>query len=431
MPRRSKRLKEKDESVESESQHRVESHAMTNIDIGDENTDKSVADTDSGREGTLDLVLNETTSSEEMEQVPTHKKTSRLDEAEAGDDQTSSNEETNEGLGTRTEQRQEVRQKIIVVQSPPLSVYSGPLYSNHSCPSTGAGAGDKSAKCLQIQAVAGSGTSCSRPSVVSYLHYGNTGPSCQPVCLVTEPDGQKTYTGVSFISLFSKQLATLLKDCQFQDELPTIIVPVSVDIIQKLLKFLSIGTVMCGDIENAFSIGKAADVLGITHENWKIETFPLKPVEVSAGYSVSYENHSECNIADIKIEGQDINANLKYSKESRKFLCSLCKASFKKMSHLNIHMQTHRANDRGVVKSRKFEEQAVDVFSCDVCGKCYTTRGSFTAHQNAKHSTTHAPLQLTSQQCPICKKTLRREYLGQHLNQHLPDIMIRNTSKDI
>eukprot|EP00092_Neocalanus_flemingeri_P017186 GFUD01018587.1.p1 GENE.GFUD01018587.1~~GFUD01018587.1.p1 ORF type:complete len:442 (-),score=62.89 GFUD01018587.1:9-1334(-) len=299
MPRRSKRLKEKDESVES--QHRVESHAMTNVDIG------------------------------------------------------------------------------------------------------------------------GSGTSCSRPSVVSYLHYGYTGPSCQQVCLVTEPDGQKTYTSVSFISLFSKQLATLLKDCQFQDEVPTIIVPVSVDILQKLLKFLSIGTVMCGDIENAFSIGKAADVLGITHEDWKIETFPLKPVEVSAGYSVSHENHSECNIADIKIKGQDINANLKHSKESRKFPCSLCKSSFKKMSHLNIHMQTHRPNDLGVVKSRKFEEQAVDVSSCDVCGKSYKSKGSLIAHTIVKHSSTNSPLQVTNKQCPICKKTIHENYLGQHINLHLPD----------
>eukprot|EP00092_Neocalanus_flemingeri_P017185 GFUD01018586.1.p1 GENE.GFUD01018586.1~~GFUD01018586.1.p1 ORF type:complete len:265 (-),score=40.72 GFUD01018586.1:136-930(-) len=156
-------------------------------------------------------------------------------------------------------------------------------------------------------------------------------------------------------------------------------------------------------------------------EEGKIETSPLKPVEVSLLKS---------SMADTYNKEQDI-------KGSRLFPCNQCKSSFKRRDHLKTHMKRHESHDLGLVKSRednisrKFEVKNVKVFSCDVCGKCYTTRGSFTAHQNAKHSTTHAPLQLTSQQCPICKKTLRREYLGQHLNQHLPDIMIRNTSKDI
>ena len=92
------------------------------------------------------------------------------------------------------------------------------------------------------------------PLTISCLQYGNSGPSCQQVCLVSDPDGEKVFTGVTFLSLFSKYLSSLLKDNQAQlDEVPTIIVPVPVHILKQLLSLLSTGEAVCSDFEDAFS----------------------------------------------------------------------------------------------------------------------------------------------------------------------------------
>ena len=114
----------------------------------------------------------------------------------------------------------------------------------------------------------------SLPAISSCLHYGNTGPSCQQVCLVSDqPDsaGEKVYTGVTFLSIFSKLLSSLLKDSQTESDVLTIILPVPVHIIKGLLHFLSTGEVLL-DIEDAFSVALAAQLLGISDVNWKIET---------------------------------------------------------------------------------------------------------------------------------------------------------------
>ena len=108
------------------------------------------------------------------------------------------------------------------------------------------------------------------PFVLPSLHYGNSGPSCQQVCFVSEKDGQTVYTGVSFISLFSRYLASLIRDCQSYDGIITIVIPEPVDIINKLLVFLSTGTVVCDAIEDVFAVGKAANILGVKREDWKI-----------------------------------------------------------------------------------------------------------------------------------------------------------------
>eukprot|EP00092_Neocalanus_flemingeri_P043559 GFUD01048033.1.p1 GENE.GFUD01048033.1~~GFUD01048033.1.p1 ORF type:complete len:291 (-),score=40.17 GFUD01048033.1:140-982(-) len=69
--------------------------------------------------------------------------------------------------------------------------------------------------------------------------------------------------------------------------------------------------------------------------------------------------------------------------------------------------------------------QCKPVFSsaCDVCGKSYKSKGCLIAHKLTKHSSPHSPLELNSQECPICKKTLPKGYLGKHINLHLPDRM--------
>eukprot|EP00092_Neocalanus_flemingeri_P041990 GFUD01045739.1.p1 GENE.GFUD01045739.1~~GFUD01045739.1.p1 ORF type:complete len:313 (+),score=49.48 GFUD01045739.1:62-1000(+) len=269
-------------------------------------------------------------------------------------------------------------------------------------------------------------------SVISCLQYGIRGPSCQQVCLVTEPSGQKIFTGIPFISLFSKYLATILKDSQFHAEVPTIIVPVRCHILQKLFEFLSKGTVVCGDIEDAFAVGKAAEILGITPEDWKIETSSLK-LEVSEESYVSHEVHS----TDTKNKWKDIDVNLMHFKGRRKFPCGIhnCKSSFQKMADLNRHMKTHDALDPGYQNSgdeigRKCDvKNIINRSSCDVCGKSYRSKGNLIAHKIAKHSSTFSPQQLTSNQCPICKKTLNKQYLVHHINRHFPEeVMMKKRS---
>ena len=60
----------------------------------------------------------------------------------------------------------------------------------------------------------------------------------------------------------SNYLASLIIDCQSDGGIITIIIPEPVDIIKKLLVFLSTGTVVCDAIEDVFAVGKAANILG-------------------------------------------------------------------------------------------------------------------------------------------------------------------------
>ena len=107
------------------------------------------------------------------------------------------------------------------------------------------------------------------PLTISCLQYGNSGPSCQQVCLVSDPGGEKVFTGVTFLSLFSKYLSSLLKDNQTQSDVPTIIFPVSVNILKQLLNLLCTLKQFVQTLKISFLW---ADVLGISKEDWKIET---------------------------------------------------------------------------------------------------------------------------------------------------------------
>ena len=50
------------------------------------------------------------------------------------------------------------------------------------------------------------------PCNLASLKYGSCGPSCQQVCLISEPDGQTSFIGLTFISFFSKDLSSLIND---------------------------------------------------------------------------------------------------------------------------------------------------------------------------------------------------------------------------
>ena len=112
------------------------------------------------------------------------------------------------------------------------------------------------------------------PTLVSSLRYGNSGPSCQQVCLVSDcsdSGGEKIFTGVAFLSLFSNYLSCLLKGIQVEADVITIILPVAARTIKHLLRLISTGEVWFHNIEDASAVGRAAEVLGMSKTGWKIE----------------------------------------------------------------------------------------------------------------------------------------------------------------
>jgi len=214
------------------------------------------------------------------------------------------------------------------------------------------------------------------PATLSCLQYGNTGSSCQQVCLVSDPHGDKIFTGVAFLSLFSKYLSSLLKNDQGQiDDVPTIILPVPVHILKLLLSLLSTGEAVCSDIEDSFSLGKAADILGISNEDWKIET--------------NFRGDDELKERQLRIEN-------------------------------TLSLRTSAKQD--YIPAEETSKYSSKRFKCDICGKSYTTKGPLIAHNIFKHS---QPTPIICQECPICKKTVKHVRkvieLGQHINQHLKE----------
>ena len=77
-----------------------------------------------------------------------------------------------------------------------------------------------------------------------------------------------------------------------------------------------------------------------------------------------------------------------------------------------------------VVKEESLKPQLhySNLFTCDICGKRYTSRGPVVAHKIWKHS---EPALKICQECPICKKTLTfvrtARDLGAHINWHFKE----------
>jgi len=215
------------------------------------------------------------------------------------------------------------------------------------------------------------------PATLSCLQYGNTGSSCQQVCLVSDPHGDKIFTGVVFLSLFSKYLSSLLKNDQAQmDEVPTIILPVPVHILKLLLGLLSTGGAVCSDVEDAFSLGKAAEILGIsTNEDWKIET--------------KFKGDATLKEGQLRIDN---------------------------MLSLGIKAK------QDYLPAEETSKYSQKRFKCDICGQSFTSRGTLIAHNIFKHSQSTP---IICQECPICKKTVKHvrkvHDLGFHINQHLQE----------
>jgi len=306
------------------------------------------------------------------------------------------------------------------------------------------------------------------PSLLSCLKYGKAGPSCQQVRLISEQDGQSCCIGLAFISIFSKNLATIISESQSVS--PTVTVPVDAHVLDMLLAFLSLGELYCKNLEEVHSVGKAALILGIGDENWTISDGESNAVElvkdkVSVLISVKIEDEKMEMIEDIKQNQCDDCGDIFNSeaglnnhnqgihsvlgmKASIEVKCSVCLKHFKTSQSLDRHVKRHfqgcwrcechrckaSFNRRQVDHPLEINQARLDldletafaaikdapVPACPECGREYKTKGALLAHWLFRHST--SPV---SNQCPICKKILKisisRGNLGHHFNLHFED----------
>ena len=218
------------------------------------------------------------------------------------------------------------------------------------------------------------------PCNLASLQYGSSGPSCQQVCLISEPDGQTSFIGLTFISLFSKDLASLINDCM-TDDVPTVTVPIKSQTIEMLLKFLSTGETVSDDFENLFSLGKAASMLGIVDDNWTIVNSEEEVVDNKKGEitTLSVTWKSDEDIIDIKQLEEPTEAEVGESEEET-------------------------VND--IVEKQ---------FNCDVCGKSFTLVAKLAGHMLLKHDSVGME-EAVKGKCPICSK--KRNKLFSHVWMH-------------
>ena len=219
------------------------------------------------------------------------------------------------------------------------------------------------------------------PYVLPSLYYGNSGPSCQQVSFVSEQDGQTVCTGVSFISLFSKYLASLIRDCQSYERIITITIPEPVDIINKLLVFLSTGTVVCDAIEDVFAVGKAANILGINSEDWKIETIIESKVDIEEHNQVfgceaceiifkserCLNTHKGKHVSTALAITQDVVNSFAQNIEDKKCFCNLCSYTSRDKYNMRLHLERKHGLSSG--------------YKCKFCDKSFKTNQDLSKHK--------------------------------------------------
>jgi len=155
------------------------------------------------------------------------------------------------------------------------------------------------------------------------------------------------------------------------------------------------------DIEDAFSVALAAELMGISNIDWKIET--------KSGDGETY--HEECK---IQVRSGGIADELwKMEAQSGVRSESVCEK-------LRANRGLAGSNQRRIYLEGSMGK--VKHFHCDICGKSYIAKGHLMAHKIFNHSSSSP---IVCKECPICKKTLgfvtRIADLGAHIENHLSD----------
>jgi len=297
------------------------------------------------------------------------------------------------------------------------------------------------------------------PYFLSSLQYANSGPSCQQVCLVSELDGQTVCTGVAFLSLFSDVFASIVNEGNTGDQINTIIVPIPINIIKKLLLILSSGEVVCDSIEETFDVALAANLLGVVSEDWKIdiaERNKMKTDLKEVGSSLSDGDfHIEFQESKKLLSSLDDNIDEKSSSKSDfvnlyameveggKYSCDLCNFLTTGKDNMGVHME-EKHDDLGCSKccqpqqdtgqhssdckltptckeKRKLKANQ-KVYPCSVCGKIYKSKATFDNHYKLTHLDDDTKLDIVhafakrvegdrrKQDCTLCVYRARDRY---------------------
>jgi len=182
---------------------------------------------------------------------------------------------------------------------------------------------------------------------------------------VSDPGGEKIYLGVTFLSLFSKLVSSLIEDNKAHTDIPTVIVPVPFKVLKQLLCFLSIGEVVCSDEENAISVHNAADLLGISKKDWTFGSGGDLENVITEDWKVEMEEGDQ-SIGET-VDDQGINHDSLFGRKNTWIT------------------QKGRVNQSPLSSVQK-EVLLVKKFFCDMCEKGYLSKGSLIAHTILKHS---------------------------------------------
>ena len=104
------------------------------------------------------------------------------------------------------------------------------------------------------------------PCNLVILQNSSSVPSCQQVCLISEPDGQTSFIGLTFISFFSKDLSSLINDftiCYCSNQISNNWGDTEIPV--------HTGEAVSDGFENLFSVGIAASILGVADDNVNAE----------------------------------------------------------------------------------------------------------------------------------------------------------------
>ena len=268
------------------------------------------------------------------------------------------------------------------------------------------------------------------PYFLSSLQYANSGPSCQQVCLVSELDGRTVCTGVAFLSLFSDVFASIVNEGNTGDQIITIIVPVPINIIKKLLLILSSGEVVCDSIEETFDVALAANLLGVVSEDWKIDIAERTKIKTDLK-----EVGSTISDGDFHIEFQEskrllssLNDNIDEKSPLKSDLVNLYDTEVEggKYSCDQPQQDTGQHSSDCKLTPTCKEKRKLNanqkVYPCSVCGKIYKSKVTFDNHYKLTHSDDDTKLNIVhefakrvegdrrKQDCTLCAYRARDRY---------------------